>query len=84
LHFVAAYACHFGDAALALEAMRRALVDMRGVTTYSLWYPDMAVARRLPGFKDLVRDIGLADYWRQSGHWGDFCRPLEDDDFECA
>jgi hypothetical protein len=23
------------------------------------------------------------DYWRASGEWGDFARPLGDDDFEC-
>jgi hypothetical protein len=30
-----------------------------------------------------VRDLGLADYFRSSGNWGDFCRPLAGDDFEC-
>ena len=35
-----------------------------------------------PRFKDIVRDIGLADHWRKSGKWGDFARPLGNDDFE--
>ena len=26
---------------------------------------------------------GLADYWRQSGKWPDFCGPVGEDDFEC-
>ena len=39
--------------------------------------------RRLPGFKDLARKLGLVDYWRKSGTWGDFCRPVGDEDFEC-
>jgi hypothetical protein len=39
--------------------------------------------RQLPGFKDLVRDLGLVDYWRTSGKWSDFCHPVGEDDFEC-
>jgi len=39
--------------------------------------------RRLPGFKDLVQNVGLVDYWRSTGNWGDFCKPIGDDDFEC-
>jgi hypothetical protein len=26
---------------------------------------------------------GIVDYWRQSGRWRDFCRPVGADDFEC-
>jgi hypothetical protein len=32
--------------------------------------------------KQLVRDLGLHDYWRKSGRWGDFARPVGNDDFE--
>jgi hypothetical protein len=35
-----------------------------------------------PRFKDIVRDVGLVEYWRKSGNWGNFARPLGDDDFE--
>lgn len=38
---------------------------------------------KLPGFKDLVREVGLVDYRRSSGNWGDFCYPVSNDDFEC-
>jgi hypothetical protein len=30
-----------------------------------------------------VRELGLVDYWRASGKWGDFARPVGTDDFEC-
>ena len=30
-----------------------------------------------------MREAGLADYWRQSGNWADFCGPVGEDDFEC-
>ena len=36
-----------------------------------------------PRFKELMREAGLADYWRQSGKWADFCRPVGEDDLEC-
>lgn len=36
----------------------------------------------LPVFKWLLRDLGIYDYWRRSGKWGDFARPLGEDDFE--
>jgi DNA-binding winged helix-turn-helix (wHTH) protein len=32
----------------------------------------------------IVRDLGLVDYWRASGNWNDFCRPLGKDDFDCT
>jgi TolB-like protein len=35
------------------------------------------------GFKDLVRDIGLVDYWKKRG-WPDKCRAKGEDDFECS
>ena len=47
------------------------------------WRPIFRDMRKLPGFKDLMRDIGIVDYWRTTGHWGDFCRPVGEDDFEC-
>jgi TolB-like protein len=82
LQFVAAYAGHYGDVDLALAALRRASVDMRGLSVSVLWWPDLAGARRLPHFKDLVRDLGFVDYWRKTGKWSDFARPKGDDDFE--
>ncbi len=77
------YAAHFGDTALALAASRRAYVDMTGNVPLTLWYPAMSEARKTEGFKQLVRDLGLYDYWRSTGKWGDFCHPLGTSDFEC-
>jgi hypothetical protein len=54
----------------------------RFAITLSLWRPMMAGVRSLPGFKDLVRDLGLVDYWRELG-WGEHCKPVGDDDFQC-
>ena len=49
-----------------------------------MWRPIHAAMRQLPGFKQLLHDIGLVAYWRETGDWGDFCRPLGTDDFECV
>jgi hypothetical protein len=38
--------------------------------------------RRLPGFKTLMEKEGLLNYWRTTGNWADYCRPVNDD-FEC-
>jgi DNA-binding winged helix-turn-helix (wHTH) protein/TolB-like protein len=38
-----------------------------------LFYPAMKDFRADPRFIPLARRLGLADYWRRSGHWPDFC-----------
>jgi hypothetical protein len=38
--------------------------------------------RKLPGFKQLLRDMGLGDFWRKPV-WPDLCKPVGGDDFEC-
>jgi len=78
------YAAHFGDNELALHALRRGFVEMNGgVFVESIWYPVLRGVRKAPGFKDLLRDLGLVDYWRVTGNWGDFARRVGSDDFEC-
>ena len=67
-----------------LAALRHAYVDKHpsfGILLY-LWWPIMRPAHLDPRFKDFLRDIGLVDYWRSTGKWGDFVRPKGDDDFE--
>jgi TolB-like protein len=82
--FIGVYAAHFGDTELALASLHRALIEMKGLSLpHALWFPDMAAVRRDPGFKDLVRNLGLLEYWSETGSWGDFCRPIGETDFEC-
>jgi adenylate cyclase len=47
------------------------------------WYPSSAPLRHTQRFKDYVRRVGLADYWRARG-WPEFCHPTTGDDFECS
>jgi TolB-like protein/tetratricopeptide (TPR) repeat protein len=78
------WAAYFGDAKFALDLWRGlAQGDLANRIFYPVWQPIFRDMRRLEGFKDFIHDIGLVDYWRTTGNWGDFCRPLGDDDFEC-
>ena len=74
-----------GDRDLALTALRKHVTRVRGRAS-TWWQPWLLVhsgARADPRFKDLMREAGLADYWRQSGKWPDVCGPVGKDDFEC-
>ena len=70
------------DDGLAVAAFRRSLIDFDFYAKFVLWWPSMRRARQTPAFKQLIRDLGVYDYWRASGNWGDFARPVGDDDFE--
>jgi adenylate cyclase len=76
------YASCFGDHELALDICR----DLRKANSsliFMIWRPIHQPMRRLPDFKELLRDLGLVEYWRETGKWGEFCRPVGDGDFTC-
>jgi TolB-like protein len=82
---VGQYADALGNADLALAAMR-SMWKGRSPSYeayWQLWLTPYSGMRTLPGYKELMREVGLEDYWRKSGNWGDVCRPVGDDDFEC-
>jgi tetratricopeptide (TPR) repeat protein len=80
--WIAMWASYFGEFELALQACRESIgSDLNSI--WQIWRPIHKGMRQLPGFKDLVREFGLVDYWRTSGKWGDFCHPVGEDDFEC-
>jgi TolB-like protein/tetratricopeptide (TPR) repeat protein len=80
---VGQYADHFGDKDLALVAFRRAMVELPTEDFTLLWNPYETGLRADPRFKDILRNLGLVDYFRKTGNWGDFCKPVGKDDFEC-
>ena len=81
-----------GDADLAVDALRRFLESAEGFddgtmhhTTYwQFWTSPHSSLRAHPEFKRLLIQTGVADYWRQSGRWGDGCKPVGADDFQCG
>jgi len=76
------WASYFSDHELALE-IYRSRVDSEGFfPALTLWRPLHRDMRQLAGFRELLRDLGLVDYWRETGHWGDYIRPIGEDDFE--
>jgi hypothetical protein len=79
----ALWLAHYGDEANAAEALRRAATAPEAAVLDALWLRDFAGVRREPAFKEIVRELGLVDYWRESGDWHPYCRPLGADDFEC-
>ena len=72
-----AWAAHLGDPELALEFMQSS------PDPWAFWAPYNGEVRRLFGFKELVGEMGMVDYWREFG-WNDFCQPVGKDDFECG
>jgi TolB-like protein/DNA-binding winged helix-turn-helix (wHTH) protein/tetratricopeptide (TPR) repeat protein len=77
----AIWAAYLGDPKLAFELIHRVALD----PTYTriVWAPFFSDMRSLPEFKALVTELKLVDYWRTTGRWGDFCKPVGADDFEC-
>lgn len=80
-HDIALLAAFYGDSQLSLEAIS---YEVRRTTVRygALWFPVMSNVRKLPGFKQLVTDVNLVEYWRAYG-WADHCRAVGADDFEC-
>ena len=83
---LAAWAAHYGEPEIALEQLRRMGAREEGRAHWLLpllWQPLMKDVRRLPGFKDLVSQLRLVDYWRKNG-WGKHCQPVGTAEFECT
>ncbi len=78
---IAVLAAYVDEPEFALEVFSR---EARKTTIRfgTLWYPVMSNVRALPGFKQLVTDLNLVDYWKQYG-WADHCEPVGNDDLRC-
>ena len=80
---IAVFAAHYGDLDLAFAALRKRFVETPTTDMFLLWWPFENDLHADPRFKQIVLDLGLVDYWRRSGDWGDFCKPAGDEDFQC-
>jgi TolB-like protein len=80
-----------GEADLAAAELRKSMEGRQGFKEghmpyaeyFTLWMAPYSGLRAHPEFKKLLIETGLADYWRQTGKWGDGCRPVGGDDFQC-
>ncbi len=80
-----------GDADLAVAALREDLEATEGFSNGTMaqypyvafWNLPYSSVRDHPDFRKLLTQAGVVDYWRQTGKWGDGCRPKGADDFEC-
>ena len=79
---IASFAMHYDDPDFATEMLYRGMVELNGFTLIDIWQPLFVPIRNHPRFKQMVKDVGLIDYWRKSGNWGDFARPVGEGDFE--
>jgi len=82
---MAGWAGYFDDPELVLQMTTRINSHEigRGQTApWVLWHPLTRSAHKLPGFKQLVREMHLPEYWRKYG-WADLCHPVDATDFEC-
>jgi TolB-like protein len=80
-----------GDADLAAAAMRRALESAEGFKDRTMaqypyvlfWNAPYSRLRAHPEYKKLLIEAGVADYWRETGKWGDGCASVGARDFRC-
>jgi len=78
------FAAYYGDSELAVDLLRRAYLGSGYAGFFLIWHPMLSETRRTAGFKQFARDVGFVDLWREMGDWGDYCRPVGTDDFECT
>lgn len=70
------WAAWHGDTGLAVDALERCPAPMY------FWHGALKEVRGTEGFKDMIRQLGMEEYFREFG-WNDFCRPLGSEDFIC-
>jgi hypothetical protein len=49
---------------------------------YLAWLPVFDEVRQMPEFKDLLREVGLVEYWDETS-WPDVCHRVGENDFVC-
>ncbi len=79
------WAAHYGDYELAEKIMEQGtLLDEKLGVLDATWfnYPITNPLHNSTPYKNLVRRIGLDDFWRENG-FPINCRPIGEDDFAC-
>jgi TolB-like protein/DNA-binding winged helix-turn-helix (wHTH) protein len=73
----------YGDPAGAADALNRHYLQAGGTWWQELWMPEHAATRREAAFREIIRAKGFERFFRETGQWNDFCRPVSDAEFEC-
>jgi DNA-binding winged helix-turn-helix (wHTH) protein len=73
----------YGDAPRAADAAYRLFMEQYHNLYADLWQYSPAT-RRQPRFRQLLVDLSLIDYFRETGVWNDYCQPVGEDDFDCS
>ncbi|MXO60373.1 TIR domain-containing protein [Altererythrobacter salegens] len=80
----ATYEAYFGRDQVAVNLLRIAMERPGGNGNFNLWHPAVSEARKLPEFRKLLADLRIPEVWRESGDWGDYCRPTSNNEIECT
>jgi hypothetical protein len=80
---VALLAAYYGDDDLSVAALSRRYAGAPLVALQFAWTPLFRDVRSHAGFKSMLAELGLDDYWREAG-WPEHCRPVGADDFVCS
>jgi len=82
--WLARMAAYYDDTDVVLAVFRHVFVESDTVIDLRcvMWQSPFRAAHRDPRFKDILEALGLSAYWRQTGRWGDYTRPLGNGDFE--
>jgi DNA-binding winged helix-turn-helix (wHTH) protein/TolB-like protein len=73
VEFAAPRLVEFGDLDGAFQMAFAAPPDVIDVDPEFLWEPETLALRRDPRFIALAAKFGIADFWRTTGLWPDFC-----------
>jgi hypothetical protein len=83
-YIVMLFAAYLGETEIALEALETFARSAPSSLYQHFWYPLLSEVRSTARFKELMREIGFADWWRQSNRWNDSCDADGDLDFKCV
>jgi len=78
-----ALAAYFGDPEFSLELHREFRDQGMPGNLQRTWYPIFDSVRALPGFEQLLEELGLPEYWDRYG-WPTQCTRFGDGSFDCA
>ncbi len=72
-----------GNTRLAMDYLRLAFERRAMGFHQMIWHPALAPVRQTQEFREWIEQLGIVDAWRESGNWGNFCRPVSETEFEC-